>query len=82
MGTIRKIIKTFQAYCHYFSLALLEIYSYYTSPFPFLILMKKLALAHRKIRIIWAPKSRGRKPLDKETIDLILDENGGVIMSH
>ncbi len=35
--------------------------------------MKKLALAHRKIRIIWAPKSRGRKPLDKETIDLILE---------
>ncbi len=35
--------------------------------------MKKLALAHRKIRIIWAPKSQGRKPLDKETIDLILE---------
>jgi len=59
MEALIKTLKTFQAYCHYIVLALVEIYPYYTSPFPSLILMKNLTLAHRKIRIIWAPKSLG-----------------------
>jgi len=36
MEAIIKILKTFQAYCPYIGLALVGIYSYYTSPFPFL----------------------------------------------
>ena len=34
--------------------------------------LKKIALANRKTRIIWANHSVGRKPLDQDTIDLIL----------
>ena len=51
---------------------MIEIYLYYTSPWPIHMLLKKWALANRKIRIIWASPSLGRKPLDQETIDLIL----------
>ena len=35
--------------------------------------MKKWALANRSIRIIWAPANKGRKPLKKETIQLIIE---------
>ena len=37
------------------------------------MLLQKLALANRNIRIIWAPSSPGRKPLDQEIIELILE---------
>ena len=47
--------------------------NYVISPFPFFIFMKKLALANRKIRIVVFTKSKGRRPLDQETVDLILE---------
>ena len=68
-----KFIQIFQIYCHYFSLALQEIYLYYVSPFPLYVFLRRLALANRKIRVLWPAKSRGRKPLDQKIIDLILE---------
>ncbi len=35
--------------------------------------MKKWSLANRRLRIVWAPKSRGRGPLDKYVINLIIE---------
>ena len=52
---------------------MIEIYLYYTSPWFLHMLLKKISLANRNIRIIWAPHSPGRKPLDQETIDLIVE---------
>ena len=40
---------------------------------PFYILLKKWSLANRSLRIIWAPKCPGRKPLSQETVDLIIE---------
>ena len=56
----------------YFNQALLQVYIYYTAPSIFQLFLKKLSLANRAIRLLWAPPSPGRRPLDQETIDLIL----------
>ena len=69
---MQKIIKSIQIYSRYFHHALIEIYLYYTSPYPIHIILKKWALANRAIRVLWPPPSPGRKPLDQETINLIL----------
>jgi len=71
--TIIKTIKTIKTYLNHITQILTELYLYYTSPFPFYIVLKKLSLAHRKIRIIWAKPTRGRKPLDNVTVSLILE---------
>ena len=52
---------------------MLEIYIYYSSPNPIQIILKKIVLANRAIRILWAPPSPGRRPLNQETIDLIIE---------
>ena len=73
MQNLKKIIKSIQIYLRYFHCALIEIYLYYTSPCPIHMLLKKWALANRAIRVLWAPPSPGRKPLDQEIINLILE---------
>ena len=70
---MQKIIKSIQVYSRYFHRALIEIYLYYTSPYPIHIILKKWALANRAIRVLWAPPSPGRKPLDQEAINLIFE---------
>ena len=70
---LQKIIKSIQIYSRYFNRALIEIYLYYTSPYPIRIILKRWALANRAIRVLWAPPSPGRKPLDQETINLIIE---------
>ena len=73
MQNLKKIIKSIQIYLQYFHCALIEIYLYYTSPWPIHMLLKKWALANRAIRVLWAPPSPRRKPLDQEIINLILE---------
>jgi putative transposase len=70
---IKKLITVFRIYSHYIGHALVETYLYYISPFPFLILMKKLSLANRKINILFSKNPKGRKPLEQKTIDLLLE---------
>ena len=72
MQKIKKIVKSIQIYSRYFHRASTEIYLYYTSPWPIHMLFKKWALANRAIRVLWAPPSPGRKPLDQKTINLKL----------
>ena len=68
-----KLLQSVQTYHKYFGEALIEIYLHYTSPWPIYMLLKKWALANRKLRIIWTPKSSGRKPLASKIINLILE---------
>src|SRR3989339_2104412 len=61
-------------YRHYLSLAAMEIYIYFTSPYPLYILMKKISLANRKIRVLLSDKkNKGRPAVNAETIKLILE---------
>ena len=68
-----KFIQSIRIYFRYFYRALREVYLYYASPYPIHILLKKFSLANRAIRVLWALPHRGRKPIDQETIDLILE---------
>ena len=59
---------------HYLTLAVIEIYIYFTSPYPLYILMKKISLANRKIRVLLSDKkNKGRPAVNAETIKLILE---------
>ena len=69
----KKFIQSIRIYLRYFYKALLEAYLHYTSPYPIHIFLKRWALANRAIRVLWAPPSPGRKPLDQETIQLIVE---------
>ena len=73
---IRKAIlfyKIILIHWEYFFQALVEIYLYNISPYPLLLLMKKFALANRKIKVILFSAKKGRPSIDKETVDLILE---------
>ena len=59
-------------YYRYFHSAMLEIYLYYTSAYPLYVLIKKISLANRNIKINVFHKKKGRPPLDKEIIELII----------
>ena len=65
---VKKILQSIQTYRKYFYEALIEIYLYYSSPWPIHMLLEKMALANRKIRIIWANHSVGRRPLEIKTL--------------
>jgi len=69
-----KLFSALKIYWGYFNLALAEIYLYYVSPYPLVIILKKFSLANRKIRILLCKKrSTGRPPINQQTIDLILE---------
>lgn len=70
---ISKILKSIKTYLDYMGQIFIEIYLHYTSPYPLYIIFKKISLAHRKLRIIWAKPRIGRKPLDQQTVDLIIE---------
>jgi len=66
-----KLMAALTIYWDYLIQALIEIYFYYSSPYPLLVLMKRFALANRKIRITLFPKNIGRPLIDQKTIELI-----------
>ena len=70
---IKMIFECISIYQHYLLQALIEIYFYYKSPYPLLVLLNKISLANRKIRITIFPKSKGRNLIDQATIDLIIE---------
>ena len=61
VSTLKKVIKSLQIYARYFNQALLQVYIYYTALSIFQIFLKKLSLANRAIRLLWAPPSPGRR---------------------
>ena len=73
MRSTTKFIRSIRIYLQYFYRALSEIYLYYTSLYPIHIILKKWSLANKAIRILRAPPHRGKKPINQETIDLILE---------
>ena len=69
----KKILQFIQIYFKYLRRALYQIYQYYISPHPLRVFLKQWSLANRALRVLWAPPSPGRKPLDQEAIQLILE---------
>ena len=69
---VKNILKCIVIYLHYFRKAFSEIPDYYTSPYPFYILLNKFSLANRKIKTTIFPNRRGRPTTSVETIDLIV----------
>lgn len=53
--------------------AFIDIWNYYFSTYPFLILLGAWRRLRRRLAAIWLPKSPGRPPVDEVLVDLILD---------
>ena len=70
---LSKIGQSSQSYFRYFNEALIEVYLYYSSPWPIHLFLRKWVLANRSLRIIWSPNSKGRKSLEQASIVLILE---------
>ena len=50
-----------------------DLYEYYFSPYPFLLLFGTCRRIWRRLRNIWLPKGKGRPPVREDLVDLILD---------
>jgi len=52
---------------------LLDLYLYYSSPFPILLIFGALRRIRRRLKCLWMPKGRGRPAIPENIVDLILD---------
>ncbi|MBT8374681.1 MAG: integrase core domain-containing protein [Deltaproteobacteria bacterium] len=52
---------------------MIDIYFYYTSSYPLLLIIGAYKRIKRRIKYLWFPKGPGRPPFSENIIDLILD---------
>ena len=50
-----------------------ELWVYYASPYPFLLIIGVFRRIFRRAKTLWLPKGRGRPPVREDLVDLILD---------
>ena len=79
METLRsKIWWTFNCLSKVFLELIADLWSYYVSPYPFLLIIGAVKRIRRRIKIIWcSKKSKGRPSIHQNIIDLILDMKRG-----
>ena len=68
-----KTKKTIQYLKKVFFELLLDIYFYYTSPFPILLIHCAFRRIRRHLKYNWLPIGKGRPPVPENIVDLILD---------
>ena len=68
-----KIRWSFRYFLKVFYELLSDLWKYYISPYPFLLIVGALRRIRRRIKIIWLPKPKGRPPINEKVIDLILE---------
>jgi hypothetical protein len=52
---------------------LADLWAYYSSPFPLLLLIGTFRRITRRAKALWLPVDRGRPPVRDDVVDLILD---------
>jgi transposase len=52
---------------------LIDLYFYYTSSFPLLLIIDAFRRIKRRIKYLWHPPGPGRPPILENLLDLILD---------
>ena len=50
-----------------------DIWKYFISPYPILLMVGASRRIRRRLKIIWLPKAKGRPPIDEKIIDLIIE---------
>jgi putative transposase len=53
-----------------------ELWAYYASPYPFLLIIGVFRRILRRAKTLWLPKGPGRPPVREDLVDLILDMKG------
>lgn len=74
---MHEFMKKFKISYHYIIRVLFELfidlYFYYTSSFPLLLIIGAFRRIKRRIKYLWNPKRPGRPPVPENIVDLILD---------
>ena len=50
-----------------------DLWAYYVSAYPLLLIIGSIRRIKRRLKIIWLPKPKGRPPVHENVIDLILE---------
>ena len=50
-----------------------DLWAYYASPYPFLLIMGVFRRIFRRAKTLWLPKGRGRPSVGEDVVELILD---------
>ena len=50
-----------------------DLWAYYVSTYPLLLILGAFRRLKRRLKIIWLPKPKGRPPVHENVVDLILD---------
>ena len=50
-----------------------DLWAYYASPYPFLLIMGVFRRIFRRAKALWLPKGRGRPSVGEDVVELILD---------
>ena len=62
---------------NYFQRILLELlkdlWAYYLTPYPLLLILGSYRRMIRRFKVIWLPKGRGQPPIHENIVDLILE---------
>ena len=74
MDTFRTKIRWSLSYSMRILLELLkDLWKYYFTPYPFLLIVGSLRRINRRLRIIWLSKPKGRPPIHENVVDLIIE---------
>lgn len=68
-----KTIITYRYFIRVMAELLLDLFLYYTSSYPLLLIIGAFKRIKRRIKYLWFPKGPGRPPVPENIVDLILD---------
>ena len=74
MSELRTKIRWSLGYSQRILLELLrDLWDYYFTPYPFLLIVGAIRRIIRRLKVIWLPKPKGRPPIHENIIDLIIE---------
>ena len=74
MDTFRTKIRWSLNYSMRILLELLkDLWTYYFTPYPMLLIIGSIRRIGRRLKIIWLPRPKGRPPIHENIVDLIIE---------
>jgi putative transposase len=74
MTSLRTKIRWSFSYCWRILAELVhDLWNYFVTPYPFLLILGAFRRLMRRLKIIWLPKPPGRPPIHENVIDLIIE---------
>lgn len=72
-GPMIKLLLTFRIFKRTVAEVLFDLFCYYVSSYPILLILGGVRRFKRRLKCLWIPRGKGRPPVSNEIIDLILE---------